>query len=193
MNFFLQLLQLLTFSALCGALWVAQRPIIDEAQPSHPPPPTSENARRPRDVLDDLKQAAIKRSAIFEITEPDLNLHLNRVVSGDTTTVASYVVFEHLYLRLHADEAHAILQWRVFGKPRTVSFTFRIVRLENRFRVTLTGGSYGHLRVPRGLMRPMLPALDSIGQVLSEEIQALFQMNQIQLAEGRLVIDPRFP
>jgi len=29
--------------------------------------------------------------------------------------------------------------------------------------------------------------------VLKEEVQALFQMNQVRIAEGKLSLDPRFP
>lgn len=193
LNFLLQTLQLITFSALCGALCVAQRPVADKVV-STDSPPNSENSRRTRDVLDELQQAAIKRSSIFEITESDLNLHLNRIVKGRISASASrFANYESISLRLHTGEASATLHWRVLGRPRTVTFTFKIDRLDDRFRITLLGGSYGHLHVPRGLLRPMLPALESLGQALQGEIQALFQMNQIQVAEGRLLIDPRFP
>jgi hypothetical protein len=42
-------------------------------------------------------------------------------------------------------------------------------------------------------MRPLRPALISLSAVLKEEIQALFQMNQVRIAEGKLSLDPRFP
>jgi hypothetical protein len=59
--------------------------------------------------------------------------------------------------------------------------------------VQLVGGRYGQLEVPRGLLRPLQPLLRQLGSVFAEEIGALFQMNQVRVAQGRLVLDPRFP
>lgn len=189
MNFLLHLLLLLVLSALSGALWVAQRP-ADVPAPS----PPAEGARRPRDVLDDLRQAGIKRSSVFEISEADLNLHLSRVLQGATLPPASrWAGFQRIAVSLQPEVLEATLLWHVLDRPRTVTLRFKVVRLDSTFRVTLTGGSYGHLEVPRGLLRPMFPTLDRLSQALSREIQALFQMNQIRITEGRLVIDPRFP
>ena len=54
-------------------------------------------------------------------------------------------------------------------------------------------GSYGHLTLPRGMMRPLAPALDRVAAALKPEIDALFQMNQVKLLQDKLVLDPRFP
>jgi hypothetical protein len=35
--------------------------------------------------------------------------------------------------------------------------------------------------------------LQSLSETLHEEIQALFQMNEVRIAQDKLVLDPRFP
>jgi hypothetical protein len=59
--------------------------------------------------------------------------------------------------------------------------------------VELLRGAYGHLQMPRGMMRPLDPALRSVAEVLDPEIRALFQMTKITIAKDKLVLDPRFP
>lgn len=190
MKFVLHVLLLLLLSALAGAAWVAHRPVALE--PVEPPKPGPSG--RQKEFLDDLKQAAIKRSAIFEISEGELNRHLAKVLAGKMNPPASrWVKFERVAVELEPDVAHATLAWETRGHLSTATVDLNVTRLENTFRVEVVGGSYGHLEVPRGLMRPLAPALENLAKVLQEEIHALFQMNQIQLAQDKLVIDPRFP
>ncbi|SKA96865.1 hypothetical protein SAMN02745166_02478 [Prosthecobacter debontii] len=187
-KFIFHVLLLLALSALAGAAWVAHRPVA--VAPLEAPKP----GPRVREFVDDLKQAAIKRSAIFEISEGELNRHLAKVLTAKMTPPADrWVKFERLAFELEPDLAHATLVWDVQGHTSTATVDFRIRRLEDVFRVEVVGGSYGHLVVPRGMLRPLSPALEKLADVLKEEIQALFQMNQIQLAQDKLVIDPRFP
>ena len=84
------------------------------------------------------------------------------------------------------------IAWRVAGHRSTATFDFGLKRLDKVFRIEVLGGSYGHLQVPRGFLRPVMPALKSLAIVLEQEIQALFQMNQVRVADGKLVLDPRF-
>ena len=43
------------------------------------------------------------------------------------------------------------------------------------------------------MMRLLHPSLEALAKALDPEIRALFQMNQITIAKGKLVLDPRFP
>jgi len=68
---------LLLFSALTGASWVANRPAERSRLQS------KESERKPtQGVLDQLEQAAIKRSAPFDISEARLNEHLAESVTS---------------------------------------------------------------------------------------------------------------
>lgn len=190
MKFVFHLLLLLLLSALAGAAWVAHRPV--PLAPVEPPKPGPSG--RQREFLDDLKQAAIKRSAIFEISEAELNRHLARVLGAKMNPpAAEWVQFQRVAVELEPEVAHATLAWVTHGHVSTATVDLSVKRLDNTFRVEVVGGSYGHLEVPRGLLRPLTPALQNLAQVLQEEIQALFQMNQVQLAQDKLVLDPRFP
>lgn len=190
MKFVLHVLLLLLLSALAGAAWVAHRPVALAPVESAKPGPSG----RQREFLDDLKQAAIKRSAVFEISEAELNRHLAKVVAAKMNPPANrWASFERVAVELEPDIAHATLAWKTEGHLSTATVDLNVKRLDSTFHVEVVGGSYGHLEVPRGLMRPLAPALENLAKVLQEEIQALFQMNQIQLAQDKLVLDPRFP
>lgn len=186
MKFLVHSLLLVAFAALAGAAWVAHRPAAV--------PQAGEPAKRPRDVLDELKQAAIKRSAVFEISEQELNLHLARVLESSTRPpLDRWTRFSRLAVALQPEVLEATLVWDMGGAERTVSLRFQAARGEGAFDVELIDGSYGRLHVPRGLLRPLQPLLTQLGMVFGEEIRALFQMNQVRVAQGRLVLDPRFP
>lgn len=188
MKFLFNLLLLTALSALAGAAWVAHRPV--SVAPIEPPVPGA----RQRELVDDLKQSAIKRSALFEVSEAEINRHLAKVLTATLAEPAvKWVQFERLAVELEPETAHATLVWKVQDRLSTATVDFRVLRLEDTFRVEVVGGRYGHLKVPHGMLRPMAPALENLAVVLQEEIKALFQMNQISIAQDKLVLDPRFP
>lgn len=187
-KFIFHLLLLIALSALAGAAWVAHRPALTPAGA------TAKEGGKVRDVVDDLKQAAIKGSGVVEISEAELNRHLGKVLAARMQgPMSRWSRFESLHLDLEPEVAHATLAWNVSGHRSTATVDLSVARLEKVFRVEVVGGAYGHLNVPRGLLRPLAPALHSLGVALQEEIQALFQMNQVRVTEGKLVLDPRFP
>lgn len=187
-KFLLHLCLLVALSALAGAAWVAHRP--GTLPPLEPPRPGA----RQRELVDDLKQAAIKRSAVFEISEAEINRHLAKVLTARMLKQSGRLVqFERLAVELEPEKARIILVWNLRGHLSTAEVDLQIQRRDQVFRAEVTGGAYGHLRVPHGLLRPLNPALEKLADTLQDEIQALFQMNQIQIAQDKLVLDPRFP
>lgn len=187
-KFLFHLLLLATLSALTGAAWVAHR-----ALPLPDVPPARQEGRQ-RDLVDELKQASIKGAVVTEVTEAELNRHLARVLAGKMQdSLGGRVKFEALRVQFTPGVARVILAWKVMGWRSTAAVDLTVRRLDKVFRVEMAGGSYGHLEVPRGLLRPLAPALGGLARVLQPEIQALFQMNQITIAQGRVLLDPRFP
>lgn len=187
-KFLIHLLLLITLSALGGAAWVAHRPV------TLPPGVAIKGGGKNRDPVDDLKQAAIKGAGVIVISETEVNRHLEKVLSARRQgPLARWVQFENLHLDLEPEVAHVTLVWNVSGHWSTATVDLSVVRLEKNFRIEIVGGAYGHLKVPRGLLRPLAPALQSLNEALQEEIHALFQMNQVRVAEHKLVLDPRFP
>lgn len=187
-KFIFHLLLLVGLSALTGAAWVAHR-----ALPLPDLPPAKQDAR-PRDLVDDLKQASIKGAGLLEITEPDLNRYLARVLSAQMQApLEGRVQLEALRIQMLPGQARLILAWKVLGWRSTAAVDLTIRRLDQVFRVEVVGGAYGHLKVPRGLLRPLTGVLQKLADPLKPEIQALFQMNQITLTQGRVQLDPRFP
>jgi len=158
------------------------------------PPEAVKAGAKARDIMDDLKQAAIKGSGIVEINEGELNRHLGRVLDARVApSLGQWVKFERLNVDLEPEVAHITMMWDLHGHRSTATVDLKVERLEKVFRIEVVGGAYGHLAVPRGLLRPLVPALRGLSEALHEEIQALFQMNEVTFAQNKLVLDPRYP
>lgn len=182
-----QTLRLLLLSALGGAAWVAHRP--EEL----PVPAASMEKGKAPDLLDDLRQASIKRAGIFEIKEAELNRYLTATVPGRLgSTIESWMKVVDVRADLEPGRGRIILVWKILGQQRTASVDLVVQRVGDHFHVEMLGGALGHLRLPRGLMRPLEPALRVVAGALDPEIRALFQMTQITVAKDKLVLDSRF-
>jgi hypothetical protein len=187
-RFLFQCLRLLLLSALGGAAWVAHR-----AETLPPVAPAPEKGRE-NDLLGDLRQAAIKRTTIIEIKEADLNRYLSNTLANRIgSTMGSGFALHGVRVDLEPGHARVILIWQIYGSPRTASVNLVVRRVDDHFHVEMLGGAFGHLRLPRGMMRPLHPSLDVVSDALEQEIKALFQMTQITLAKDKLVLDSRFP
>lgn len=183
----LQILRLLGVSLLAGAAWVAHRsadlPKIAAASPA-----------KADDLLDTLHQTTIKRAAVMEISEAEINRHLATTLSGKIPEAfRGWISFDGARLDLEPDLARLVLIWKIQGRTHTASIDFAISRDDKDFHVEVLRGAYGHLRMPRGMMRPLQPSLQALAEALDPEIRALFQMTQITIAKDKLVLDPRFP
>ena len=182
----LQTLRLLVLSSLGGAAWVAHRP------ETLPAPPLAQKGKE-FDLLDDLRQASIKRASLIEIHEPDLNRYLSATLSARLSSkLEKWLRLTAMSIDLEPGKAHVILSWELFGYRRTASVDLVIQRVGEHFHVEMLGGALGHLRLSRGMMRPLQPALGTVAEALDPEIRALFQMTQITLAKDKLVLDSRF-
>lgn len=183
----LQTLRLLLLSALGGAAWVAHRP---EDLPAAAPP--VQKGKDP-DLLDDLRQASIKRASVIEIREPDLNRYLAATLPTRIgSKIDSWMRLADARVDLEPGKAHVIIVWDILCHRRTASVDLVIQRVGEHFHVEMLGGALGHLKLPRGMMRPLEPALRVVGEALDPEVRALFQMTQITVAKDKLVLDSRF-
>jgi hypothetical protein len=180
---------LLAFSALSGAAWVAHRPAAwGELQALDPAKPA------PLRVLDQLEQAAIKRSAPLEISEARVNEHLRTVLRPVVVweKAAPWLRLTSPQIDLQENRATLRLRWHL-GDYHVCDLTVNLAveRQADQFRVEVLDGAYGRLQVPRGLLHPAKAVLAELARVLQPEIKALFDMNQVQIAENKLVLDPR--
>ncbi len=185
-RFFFKLTRLLLLSALGGAAWVAHRP---ERLPA-----VAVEKVREQDLLDELRQAALKRSSMLEIPEAALNRYLTAVLPQRVgSQMADWVRLQDTRVDLEDGRAHVVIAWDVRGFQRTASIDLAITRRGENFHVEVLSGAVGHLKLPRGLMRPLHPTLQVVADALDAEIRALFQMTQITLGKDKLVLDSRFP
>ena len=182
----LQTLRLLGVSMLAGASWVAFRP-------AELPKAAAPSTAKAEDLLDHLRQTAIKRSAVIEVSEADINRHLSATLAGKIPgKLGGWAAFDGARVDLESGNARLFLIWNVKGFTRTASVDLAVTRDDKDFHVELLRGAYGHLQMPRGMMRLLYPSLEAVAAALDPEIRALFQMNQITIAKGKLVLDPRF-
>lgn len=152
------------------------------------------NTAKAEDLLDTLHQTAIKRSAVIEISETDINRHLASTLAGKIPgMLGGWVAFDGARIDLEPNSARLFLIWKVKGYTRTASVDLALSRDDKEFHVELLRGAYGHLQMPRGMMRPLYPSLHALAEALDPEIRALFQMTKITIAKDKLVLDPRFP
>lgn len=183
----LQTLRLLVLSALGGAAWVAHR-----AETLPPAAPAAEKGKE-ADLLDDLRQASIKRAAVIEIKEADLNRYLAATLPGRLgSKLDGWIKLVDARIDLEPGKARFIIIWDIKGYQRTASVDLVIQRVGAHYHVEMLGGALGHLRLPRGMMMPLEPALRVVAEALDPEIRALFQMTQITVAKDKMVLDSRF-
>jgi len=182
-----QTLRLLGISLLAGASWVAHRP-------ADLPKAAAPSGAKVDDLIDIMRQTAIKRAAVMEISEAEINRHLATTLAGKVPgMLGGWVTFDGARIDLEPGRARLYLIWKVKGYTRTASVDLAISRDDKDFLVEVLDGAYGHLQLPRGMMRPLYPSLRTLAEALDPEIRALFQMNQITIAKDKLVLDPRFP
>lgn len=172
---------------LAGAAWVAHRPVdLPDIRVS--------NSAKTDDLMDMMRQSVIKRAAVMEISEAEINRHLATTLAGKVAAMyGGLVTFEGARIDLEQDQARLILIWKLRGYTRTASVDLAINRDENNFHVDLLRGAYGHLQMPRGMMRPLYPSLSAVADALDPEIRTLFQMTKITITKDKLLLDPRFP
>lgn len=186
MKLALQLLRLAGFSALSAACILAHRP------GPLPQVPASRSSGKATDLTDSLKQAAIKGSGLVEVSQDEINRHLQRELqlgpSARAWLSASLPLVELQQQRLSLH-----FQWNLAGLRRTARIDLSVARRSQFFEIEVLGGALGRLRLSRGLLKPLQPALGQLHAALQPEIQALFQMNDIRIAQGKLVLDPHIP
>lgn len=182
-----QTMRLLGISLLAGATWVAHRP-------ADLPKVAAPSAAKGDDLLDNIHQTTLKRAAVMEISEAEINRHLATTLAGKIPGMfGRWIAFDGARLDLEPDSARLFLIWKVQGHTRTASIDLAISHDDKDFRVEVLRGAYGHLHMPRGMMRPLYPSLQALVEALDPEIRALFLMTQITIAKDKLVLDPRFP
>ena len=145
------------------------------------------------DLYEAIRQAAIKRTGVLEVTEASLNQYLADRLEGEVSSVArGWAVFDVLVVVLQEGVARFDLRWKVGGHLQTVSVRVTVTREGDVFRVHVPEGAYGHLEVMRGFLRPMVPTFRRLGDVFETDIEQLFRMNKVEIRDGKLMLDPRF-
>jgi hypothetical protein len=187
----LHLLILVTLSGLTAAAVLSHLPPEKTV-----PMPASDPETPPRDLLDLLGQAAIKRSGMLEITEAELNRYLAETFQGaQAGRTGGYLAFDRVAVDIEPQGARVMLFWKNKQAHLTMaSLDLTLGRTEDgkNFRVEIQRGAYGRLPVDRGFLLPVLPAFETLAAACEREITALFQMTKIDFAKDKLVLDSRF-
>ncbi|TLD69572.1 hypothetical protein FEM03_16575 [Phragmitibacter flavus] len=144
-------------------------------------------------LFERIEQGLYKRNAPVVITEAELNRYLNAHLRAMSTgPLAENISIDRFYVQCQREGFEVRLLWRATNNhPATASMRFQVTRKENQFLIEPVGGSYGRMNVPRGIMAPILPALQSLATSLKSELDLAFQMNQLKFEPGKIVLDPR--
>jgi hypothetical protein len=147
----------------------------------------------PPDLLERMEQAAWRRNATVKLGEAEVNRYLARVISGrQHGPVGTAAQFERVALDFEPGLCRVIFSWNVAGRGATsATVDFTVKRDGENFVIEPRHGSYGRLPVFRGMMCALMPALESLCGALDSEINAVFQMNQIQFGQDEVILDPR--
>ena len=155
---------------------------------------TEEGGNAPS-LAERIEQGIYKRNAPVIISEGELNRYLNAHLNVSSTgPLAENIAIDRFYVQCQRDGFEVRFLWKaVNGHLAAASARFQVTRNGNQFLIEPTSGSYGRLEVPRGLMAPLLPALQSLAAALKPELDLAFQMNQLRFEPGKIVLDPQFP
>lgn len=145
------------------------------------------------DIADLLGQATIKRSALVEISEADLNRYLAATLSGRQAGRSAWLAgFEKVLVDFEQGEARITLCWLVGGHRTTTTVHLHVALESGKHRAELTGGAYGRMPVVRGFLAPVIPAYQELARACSPEIGSILSMTKIRIAKNKLILDPRF-
>lgn len=147
----------------------------------------------PLDLVEMLGQAVIKHAALVEVKEADLNDYLARRLKPTPQGRSSRVAqFDRLLINLEDGHCTAHLCWKVLGHTDVISVQFNIQRKGNDFVVEIERGAYGNLKVPRSFLTPAIPAFREVVRACQPEIEAIFKLPHLRIAEDKLVLDAKF-
>lgn len=190
MKIFRRIIGLLVASALSAALVLAWQPAdwrpLEEIDPTQPPAPPLVGA---------ILAATNKRTAPLTLSEARINEYLRQRVktAPNLAAAAQWITGKPPTIALEKDHAQLRLRWLIGDTlPQDVSVRFSVYRHREKFFVEIIDGAYGRLQVPRGLLWPINPAMQSLADALEEEIEAVFEMNQMSFEPKKVVLDPRF-
>lgn len=154
--------------------------------------PASKNTTPP--LMDRMEQTAWRRNASLEISEEDVNRYLAATISGSQSGFTGTLKpFDRVALDFEPGVGRICLAWGSAEEKHstTASLDFTVKREGGNFVVEVQRGAFGRLPLPRGLMSPLVPGLQSLSQSLQTEIQMVFQMNQIRFEKDKVILDPR--
>jgi hypothetical protein len=176
----LRLLSLTLGSALLAAALLALRcPTL---------PTTVGSAALDGGLENALEQALIKQVNPAELSEQSINATL----AAQATPAAAGEEQPQLSCTLQEGECSLYLSWQLMGQPVVARVDLAVRREGGVFVVDVLRGAYGHLQVPRGLLMPLRPVLETLRQQHAAELAALFAIPRFRFAPGKLVLAPKF-
>jgi hypothetical protein len=88
---------------------------------------TADHTAKADDLLDLLRQTAIKRAAVMEISEAEVNRHLATTLTGKVgKMLGKWTAFDGARIDLEPDRARLFLVWKLKGFTRTASVDLAI-------------------------------------------------------------------
>ncbi|RBP35716.1 hypothetical protein DES53_12085 [Roseimicrobium gellanilyticum] len=145
-------------------------------------------------LMDRMEQTVWRRNSSLELSEEDVNRYLAATIAGHQVGfTGSLKPFDRVALDFEPGVARICLAWGGANEKHstTASLDFTVKREGGNFVVEVQSGAFGRLPLPRGLMSPLVPGLQSLSESLRSEIHTVFQMNQIRFEKDKVILDPR--
>ena len=147
------------------------------------------------DILGLLSSAVKTRNQTVAIREEEINnyiaAHLEATQEGYS---GDYVDFKGVWVDFAKDKCVIYMEREAFGRRSTVGLELKISREGDKFLTQFTAAHFGRIKLPSGFLLLVKHSFDRlVKDVFPEEIELIFQMNQIKFDEDRMVLDPRFP
>ena len=127
----------------------------------------------PRDILFRANEV-INSGRSFECSERALNQYLGASILGkEINSIAKYIRFERVAVRLRDGEFDLILIRRINEKRLTFSARFQIVSNMKGIEISVKSGKFGNLHVPGGFVSLLYPSVLSVTELLEKEKEML--------------------
>ena len=189
-RFFIRLTTLMLLSALTAAAVLFHR-ADDLSKISRKPSQALEKI----DLAEGITQVVIKQSGKQLLDEGDINHFLaTRLKTQQEGPLAGTVQPLEVLCDLHEASGTLYFCWKGLSYPQQfqASVDFTVGRRGPDLVMDITGGHYGRLWVPKILLSPLRPALESLAAACQPELQAFLSLPKLGIAKEKLVLDPSF-
>lgn len=136
-----------------------------------------------------LKDALDENIAEVTLDEDAVNDYLaETLLPNDTGIVGALVRHGRVWLRFRDGRATLCLERSVLGHRSSIEVHIEVNARDRGHSLILTGGRFGQVPVPAGLVHMVVPVLEALRTTYQKEIEYLVAAKLITFAEGKMIV-----